>query len=867
MHSSLPTYKDDEVKVFHPFFETELRAAIGEQQLESELEVVHHWTTSTFPGIIDFVIRNTKSKKILLPIELKKTPADLRSLGRAQARRYLENLGIHRGSNFYCASNLEEVELFLVTKDRVLTVAQMLSLRNGSVGIFTRDEASQFKGRLRAALAEVLDLVAGNDGTRFASNISGLLAALETSLEDRDSWRQAATYYSFDLIRGGFRQDAILGKIVNQWKSSDTYFSTPQVIPELINQIDFSVIADRTPKGRFNESEIRQIIAGAYENDSTSTKIEDFVSVVNEIAQMELLLPGVVETTPPLARLMAWHLLQGRHGLDSKSQVLLEPGCGAGNLIAAVKEMQPELMANQVIGVEREELYREALALRVGFLFAESLRVGIKADLRISSIDALEPTDTESVSSVIMNPPFIRGIDCTESKSELTQRSMELTGKDSEMMGGQLGYECAFLELVTNLVKDGTRIASIFPLNALVRPDSKIVRSFLLSKFGLRQIIVYKGDGIFQGIQKNTVILIGEKNIHISDVEIFTYRNSLEDLDFSPEQRLVEDQAGRKKFVVKREELLASIDTGWKPNLTENYSIVLEELNQSLGGMSLEPIGNETIRRGQAGNYGGSDFIFNAGTSANKSRSERPDQWELADEQWIFPAAKTSDQLPRLLDANSGESAISLSEFLANDESGLGSKAREFLEKLASKSAMASAASRRQRKTAKDIDAVKKILKSTRVENGYFVIVPRGQRRWGQIGISANLPSVFSTNFFLIRCMSYQQAVVLGSWLLSVFGQVQLEALGISQEGMRKLEESQLVRVLVPKTLKVTDAQFTELDELFKMSSPIDLYDPQATDLDYFLAERFFSKNPSLEVDKLFKQLSFFCEQRLNFGK
>ena len=102
----LPQYWDDEVRVFHPLFEEVLNQTLTNMGLDEELEVIHHWSTKGFSGIIDFAICNKKSKKVLLPIEVKKTVVDLKALGRRQARGYLGALGMFRGSDYYLATNL-----------------------------------------------------------------------------------------------------------------------------------------------------------------------------------------------------------------------------------------------------------------------------------------------------------------------------------------------------------------------------------------------------------------------------------------------------------------------------------------------------------------------------------------------------------------------------------------------------------------------------------------------------------------------------------------------------------------------------------------------------------------------------------------
>ena len=160
----LPQYWDDEVKVFHPLFEKVLNKTIVDMGLDRELEVIHHWSTKGFSGIIDFAICNKRSKKVLLPIEVKKSVVDLKALGRRQARGYLEALGKFQGSDYYLATNLEHIELFRDSPDRVLTMAQLLNLSKSYVGELRTSNFESFTQKVQDSLEQVLEVVRANDG-------------------------------------------------------------------------------------------------------------------------------------------------------------------------------------------------------------------------------------------------------------------------------------------------------------------------------------------------------------------------------------------------------------------------------------------------------------------------------------------------------------------------------------------------------------------------------------------------------------------------------------------------------------------------------------------------------------------------------
>lgn len=291
----LPRYTDDEVRVFHPLFESALVDVISELGLSDELEVKHHWSTRGFSGIIDFVVLNRHSNKVLLPIEIKKTPVDLFTQGRRQCRGYLENLGSFRGSDFYLTSNLEFVELFKDSPERRLTEAQKVHLELGSIGQFAESSYEGFVADLKESLKEVLGIVSGNDGTRYSSNISGLIHALQATIRDETSWRQAMQAYLFEFLVGAKSTDESTAKAKNRpWggKSGVTGFDSS------LSHDGFEEIFEPKALGRFNSEELKAISAGSRQEGELDESGVTVASVVNELVEAEFPARGIVEQAP-----------------------------------------------------------------------------------------------------------------------------------------------------------------------------------------------------------------------------------------------------------------------------------------------------------------------------------------------------------------------------------------------------------------------------------------------------------------------------------------------------------------------------------------------------------------------------------------
>lgn len=868
--SRLPQYSDDEVRVFHPFFELAINEVISELELGDELEVIHHWTTRGFSGIIDFAICNKASMKVLLPIEVKKTPEDLISIGRKQSRGYLESLGIFRGSDYYLATNLESVELFRESSDRVLTVAQLLNLSLSNVGNLQLDSKEVFFSKLKASLRQVLETVKANDGTSYASNISGLLHALQTSLNDKDSWHQALSFYVFDYIRGALQDHQRFGPTVSLWGPASSYFSNHEELNRLASQIGLKTLFCNNRKGRFNLDEIAQICAGAFESGKSLDRGEELSSVINEITSY-LGIPGVVETSQPLANLLAAHALLALKEPVAQGKLVFEPGGGTAGLTVSLKRFLPELKANQVHVLEQLHYFDEVLNLRVGLHFLDSLDKNTSPKITINALENMDQKHFEKVGLVLMNPPFIRGIDCSAERSALGEAIRRITKCTSKLTGEQLGYECGFLELVVSLVPEGTVIASIFPKNALTRPDSRSLREYLLHEFGLQQVVFYNDRNLFGTIQKSTIIIVGIKGIPQDSVDVFNMNSNLEDfvidpmMDFSTKVRAFTAESEQTTFL--KSDLLSLTSQGWKTifqNSKETFDRIMQHIQKSC---NLGPIRNYvSLFRGTIGNQGASELLFNPQISCANSISNPPQKWQTIPKGWIKPAAKNSDFLPREIKQTNGESGIfpttpksDSSTELANHNSILQTFLVESINQEKN-----SANVGKQRKEPKSVKDLQKILEISRPTSGHFVLVPRAQRAAGQIGINGCKEVLVSTNFFILPCNTRRDSIVLGSWLLSLFGQLQLEYLGIDQEGMRKLEKKQIEECLIPSSINLDEAEYLTLENLFLSSEPLNFRQIKIREIDVFWAKKIYPHSEQLNLNQLEETMQIFCDHRLD---
>ncbi len=864
---SLPDYSDDEVEVFHPAFKKALEAAISAMDLRDILEIVHHWRKPKFGGIIDFAVVNRQTQKVLLPIEIKKTVIDLRAIGRQQARGYSENLGRSKGSDFYMVSNLECNELFKFSVDRPLTVAQLLKIDGLEVGDFESAEPDDFYRKLVHALKIVLATVRANDGTIYASNVSGLINALETRMNDIESWRQAIAVYSYDYIRGALIESSRQKDEVITWPKFVDLVDDFESISAFASRIDFGLIFGSSITGSFNRDEMKQISAGAFEAGKSLDYGNEVSSIINEIAANSKKIPGVVQTPPPLARLLSYHSINQLDRELTRSEQIFEPGCGGGNLIVEFKSVYTDsLNADQIFGIEKEVLFRELLALRVGLVFSGSLSPSCKPNLTIRDLTEVDSSECKNIALTLMNPPFIRGIDASKEKEKFGNRISFLTECAPKLTGGQLGLECAFLELVCALLPKRSIVGLVFPKNAILRSESFVVRKFLIEEFGLCQIITYPETKIFGDVQKSTTVLVGVVGSRGTNVLRTSYTRDITDLDFfidvnDVERRPSSSSAGANSVsrLLPIKLFEESIKRGWKGLLAswfETYETVSSQLHSKTCALGLSPR-IEQIRRGSIGNAGMSEFLFNPNRSQKSSQTHCPEKWKSFNMSWIFPALKNADVAPVFLTADSGESAVSIPE--ASITEVLVEGVYGYLQTELKKSALG-----KQLKKAKTKKAIGDIINSSKPIFGNFVFIPRAERRKARITISKEKLVMVSTNFHAIKVPSYKDAVVIGSWFFSIFGQLELEFESIDQEGMRKLEVEEIKRCKIPIELEFSDGDFLSLENALFECSARDFLNLNVNKVDQIWARRLFGDLSDTKINEVISLLSAMCRERLN---
>ena len=120
-----------------------------------------------------------------------------------------------------------------------------------------------------------------------------------------------------------------------------------------------------------------------------------------------------------------------------------------------------------------------------------------------------------------------------------------------------------------------------------------------------------------------------------------------------------------------------------------------------------------------------------------------------------------------------------------------------------------------------------------------------------------------STNFFIAECESRSEAIVLASWLLTIFGQLQLEHSGIDQEGMRKLEKFQIENCLIPQEIKFTNDEIEELEKVLMETDPLIFKAITPREIDEVWARKLSPEKWMDLIASTESTLQVMCNQRL----
>ena len=266
--------------------------------------------------------------------------------------------------------------------------------------------------------------------------------------------------------------------------------------------------------------------------------------------------------------------------------------------------------------------------------------------------------------------------------------------------------------------------------------------------------------------------------------------------------------------------------------MVDAITFVKENFQSSVQFSELSELGYPT-KRGQAGNSGGSDMVF---------FNSRPDLYGQFDDQNIILSAGMRNAKLNTFDIGSGDSG-----FLD-----VSNNSEEIIDAVIDAyNALPNREGKQQRRR-KTNQEWKRIL---------TVLIPRAIRTTGKIYLSRN-PIFVSTNFVVCTLPSFDKAILLSTWMSTIFYQLICEVSSKDQEGMRKMEVSDIEKTYIPALDEVTQETITALTENYNSIEFLNLSIPEIRAVDRIWANELFGENAEEILNTAKRMLEYLANRR-----
>lgn len=249
-------------------------------------------------------------------------------------------------------------------------------------------------------------------------------------------------------------------------------------------------------------------------------------------------------------------------------------------------------------------------------------------------------------------------------------------------------------------------------------------------------------------------------------------------------------------------------------------------------------------KRGNAGNNGGSDIMF------FKSRQDLYSQFENRG-----IVLKSGMRNARLDTLDIGEGDSEFLDVTSNDE--------QTIDEIIDSYIQLPARGGRQQRQEKTHQEWKRILQRES-RNGFSqnsVLVPRAIRTSGRAYLSTNQVFV-STNFVVYTMSTYEEALMLSTWMTTIFYQLICEVTSKDQEGMRKMEVADINTTFIPQLDMISLNTRNRINEIKDAIVFLNLKNPEIRDVDKIWAEELFGDEANEILETAQSLLSFLAHRR-----
>lgn len=851
------SYTDSEVNCFHPICESALNIALHKIGKDTQYKVLHHQRTGNLE--MDYVIQNISTGKYLCVVEVKRTPADVRSTRyQFQTMSYVQMNTEQSEQPYYILTNLEYALAFRYDATKPKVFQQILEPGLSHIGNFNQIKKDDFIENLAEYFKDNLNNYI-NDSHYYLVTLENFAHHMEQIKNNSKQWKTTLAVFLYEYIRGAFSS-------VNRKELKDVRLfqnNIAQICEEALH-VNFKDI--------FNYSE------GLFEKNVTidNTTLKDLYNFGNQNVNGDIIVgilhsivsaghehDGEVPTDLELARIVA-ELAKYSSGELLETDIICDPAAGSGNLISAViptYNIQPK----QIIVNDINKKLLELLSLRLGLNYAKIINPENSPTIYNHGLADIDTVIFDNVKVIVMNPPFSAGINCKDHKIELYDRIENLTNKKAITKIGQMPLEVVFLELLIELLRPGTTICCVFPSNHLLGrgDETKIIRKLLLEQFGLHLIFTYPRDEIFDDVTKDTCIIVGKAKTLSKNIKIISSYDKIPNIDISMFSNMLKNnvdlQPNKDEFismmpgiVIKHatlNELAKKIDDGWRilnSEIIESINFIDKIFTNTdqfveFGNLNEQ---NYKIKRGTVGNKGGSDILF---------FDSRADLYEQFIEQKVILSSGMRNATLDCFEIGTGDSKF-LNIFENTEE--LINNIIDVYSSLPSKKGK----QQRFQKTNQELKELLTIASKDKFPAN-SVLIPRAIRATGKIYLARE--SIFvSTNFVVCSLPTLDEAILLSTWMNTIFYQLICEVSSKNQEGMRKMEERDIKKTYVPNFKQIRHETLEKLSSAYHAISFLNLVNPVIRDIDIIWANELFGENANELLNESKRLLTYLVNRR-----
>ncbi|HBM8321142.1 TPA: hypothetical protein L0X91_004606, partial [Enterobacter cloacae] len=163
-------------------------------------------------------------------------------------------------------------------------------------------------------------------------------------------------------------------------------------------------------------------------------------------------------------------------------------------------------------------------------------------------------------------------------------------------------------------------------------------------------------------------------------------------------------------------------------------------------------------------------------------------------------------------------------------------------------------------------EIVTKLQRDQKDFGGGWVLIQRASRVKGDVSVLEDDGVLLSTNVPMIKLNTKEERRLFASWMLSIFGQLQLEYYSTPQEGMRKLEMGSISKLKYPNFINIESQIKNRLLELFDDMPAKEFLNPKLNESDYLWAKIIHPSDPDECLEIALDIFSELIDERRGFG-